>query len=264
MTMIIDTHTHCYPDALAERAVSKLGTFNNIHAYTNGTFEDTIKCMQSCGIDKFVSLNIATKPNQDAKVNDFALATNSQNCIAFGSVNPYSQQIEARLARLSYAGIKGIKLHPEYQHFDVLSKEAIRLYDMLCDFDFVITFHAGWDVAFPDSNNASPKSLAKLTELYPNLKFVFAHMGGMKKWQEVLDCLAGANCWLDTAMCAGYLDTDLFLKIAQKHGFDHILFGSDCPWQLPSDTLNWLKQAQLDADKQEKILYKNAKSLLRL
>ena len=73
--MIIDSHTHVFPDTLAERAIAKLSVNSGLVPSTDGTVSGLIEGLDDCGIDKAVALNIATKPMQDVKVNDFALDT---------------------------------------------------------------------------------------------------------------------------------------------------------------------------------------------
>ena len=47
--MIIDFHTHCFPDSLAERALGKLSAIGGIPTYTNGTAADTVRALDDAG-----------------------------------------------------------------------------------------------------------------------------------------------------------------------------------------------------------------------
>jgi len=38
------------------------------------------------------------------------------------------------------------------------------------------------------------------------------------------------NLYLDTSNAAHTLSTDQFIELLQRHGSDHILFGTDWPW----------------------------------
>lgn len=263
--MIIDVHTHVFPDNLAGKAIAKLSASSGLTPSTDGTVSGLTEKLGINNIDKAIVLNIATKPMQDTKVNDFAIETareHSDSLIVFGSVNPYSPIAVEELYRLSRAGIKGVKLHPEYQRFEVTDSICNDVYKAISDLGLVVTFHAGYDVAFPDSNNASPTSLAKVIDKFPDMKVICAHMGGMLKWQEVYDVLAGKNCYLDTAMCAGYLDIEMANKIIEKHGVDRILFGTDAPWNNWQDTINFVEKLNLTGEDKEKIYHINVERLL--
>lgn len=262
--MIIDTHLHVFPDNLAEKAITKLSKNSHLTPFTNGTISDTLSKMDKYNIDKAVCLNIAVKPNQDKKVNDFAIKNNSDRLIMFGSINPYSDNIENELKRLVDNGIKGIKLHPLYQGFKVDDPICDKLYSLCEKLGVRIAFHAGFDTAYPFKNNASPKRLRKVLLKYKNLKVQLAHLGGMMKWRAVYHNLCGLNCYFDLGMVAGYIKPKQALKIIDKHGIDKIMFATDCPWNNFEKTLNFLDSLGLSEENKEKILYKNALKFLDL
>ena len=115
--MYIDFHTHCFPDKIANRAVEKLSFVSGgLHPYTDGSLSGLKASMKEGNVDISVVLSIATNAHQQQSVNDFAAQINEdEGIIAFGSVFPGSETWCEQLERLKDAGIKGIKLHPEYQ-----------------------------------------------------------------------------------------------------------------------------------------------------
>ena len=85
--MIIDFHTHCFPDALAPRAISSLAYSSALVPYTDGTVAGLRASMKENSITTSVVLNIATNAHQQAKVNDFAASINNQKDIfAFAKI----------------------------------------------------------------------------------------------------------------------------------------------------------------------------------
>ena len=63
--MVIDFHTHCFPDKLAERAVGQLSRVGGgLMPYSDGTLDGLRRQMAQHNIDMSVVLNIATKPEQ--------------------------------------------------------------------------------------------------------------------------------------------------------------------------------------------------------
>ena len=49
--MIIDSHTHVFPDTLAERAIAKLSVNSGLVPSTDGTVSGLIEGLDDCGID---------------------------------------------------------------------------------------------------------------------------------------------------------------------------------------------------------------------
>jgi len=125
--MLIDSHTHCFPDALAPRAIAALTATAIAHGFTpmtDGTAASAEAALRAAGIDRGVVCNIATNAHQQQKVNDFAIATNARGGMltALGSIHPDSDCIEAELDRLCAAGIRGIKIHPDYVGIDLSTR----------------------------------------------------------------------------------------------------------------------------------------------
>lgn len=256
--MIIDCHLHYFPDALADRAVVQLSRNAGLKAYTNGTRLDTLAKLDDNGVDKAVVLNITKRPNQEAKVNDFAVAENCDRLIHLGSVNPYSEGIELELERLAKCGIKGIKLHPEYQEFNADDKVADTIYRKATELGLIVVFHAGFDIAYPLSNKAHPKRLRSVLDRFPDMKVQLAHFGGMLKWRAVEEYLVGSQASFDISMCSKYLEPELAANIVAKHGIDKLLFGSDCPWDSWQSMYGFVDKLNLSQDDKDKLYYKNA------
>ena len=148
--MLIDFHTHCFPDALAERAIEKLSFVGGgLEPYTNGTVTDLRRAMREHGVDISVVLNIATNPRQQKNVNDFAAAIHGEDLVAFGSVYPDAPNAMDELDRIHQLGLRGVKLHPDYQGFSVDDPKYKPLYRKISSLGLITLFHAGHDIGFP-------------------------------------------------------------------------------------------------------------------
>lgn len=263
--MIIDSHTHVFPDMLAERAISKLSGNSGLIPSTDGTVSGLIKGLDKNAIDRAVVLNIATKPMQDIKVNDFALDTakkHGDRLIVFGSVHPFSECAKSELVRLRESGIKGIKLHPEYQRFKADDESVFDIYSLITELGLIVTFHAGFDIAYPDSDYASPIRLARVLDRFPDMRVILAHMGGMNRWNEVEDLIVGRECCLDTAMCANYIDDETLKRLIAKHGVNKILFATDTPWNNWADSIAMIERLPITQEEKEMIYHKNIERLI--
>lgn len=267
--MLIDFHTHAFPDTIAEGAMTHLiEKSGGLKTYTNGTVSDLVEKMEDWHIDNCVLLNIATSPKQQKNVNDFAISTaqNNKTVISFGSVHPDSHEADAmaELDRISTAGLKGVKFHPEYQNFQIDDKRVYALYQKCSDLGLIMVFHAGRDLGFPNSLNAPPKGIRNVVNDFPNAKMVMAHMGGLLLVDEVLEYVAGSNCYIDTSFSDGYISKADAEKIIKKHGVNKVLFASDCPWASPKQTLDFIETLDFSAREKQMIYYKNAVELLGL
>ncbi len=265
--MITDFHTHCFPDALAEKALGRLAVISEIPYYTGATCASNLAAMKEAGIDRAVIFNIATNPKQTNKVNDFAIETAAlyPNLIPFGSVHPESEPdfIEAELRRLKDAGIKGIKLHPDYMECPIDDEKYTPIFATCCELNLTISTHAGWDFYSPDFIHATPERIARVLAAYPELRLVAAHMGGYKLGEDVLRHLAGKRVWFDTSLLALAEDKALMREILLSHDPDKLLFATDTPWSRMTDELAALESMELPEKLMVKILNENAEVLLK-
>lgn len=262
---MLDFHTHVFPDDLAERAISKLREASPESVnYTNGTLCGLIGSMQANGVDVSVTLPIATKESQVEVINLAAGSSKLKNIVAFGSLYPFAANCDAHIDRLVTLGVKGIKLHPEYQNFYVDDSRFYPMYESLASAGLVILFHAGKDPAPFATDHAQPAAIARIVRHFPSLKIVAAHLGGWKQWEEVYEILAGENLYFDTSALTGYLPPEQFVKILNRHGSDYVLFGTDSPWFDQGAVKLWIEELPVGDEIKEKIFWKNGAELLEI
>lgn len=263
--MIIDFHTHCFPQNLAEKAVGRLAKISKINPKTNGTVEDLIDKINKWHIDKAVVLNVVTNMRQQKNVNDFAISINNyeDKIISIGSLHPDNDDIKEEIDRLKNAGIKGIKLHPDYLKIKFDDKRYLPIFEKCIENDMFIVIHAGFDVISPDLIHADPKMIREVIDTYPNLKLVAAHVGGNRMWDDVEKYLVGTNVYIDTSLAQVFeLDKAQAKRIFENHLDSRILFGSDAPWGDANEAREYIESIGIREDLKKKIYYKNAISLL--
>lgn len=261
--MLIDFHTHAFPDKIAEGTLEFLsGKAGGLQPVADGTIRGSRAKMREWEVDKSVLLSIATNARQQTNVNNFAIAQNGGGIIAFGSAHPDSPEAVSEIERVAAAGLLGIKFHPEYQGFAIDDRRAYPLYERCCELGLVMVFHAGRDIGFPDSLAAPPAAVARVLADFPHAKMVMAHMGGWALWDEVYDTVAGRGGFLDTSFTAGYLPAELAERIISRHGAENILFGSDSPWASAAETARYIDSLRLTDGDKEKIFSANALRLL--
>lgn len=264
--MLIDFHLHTFPDKIAGGAVGKLYDICGIPPATNGTVAATLKKMDETGTNIAVSLNIATNPGQETTINRTAAGLWEQTngrIIGFGSVHPDSPDALEQLDHIAALGIKGIKFHPDYQGFFIDEERMFPLYERCGELGLLVVFHAGWDPVSPDVIHAQPRAGQAIARRFPQTKFVFAHMGGMRCWDAVENYLVGeSNAYFDTSMAASECSKEQALRILNAHMEENILFGSDCPWEEPAASKAFIEDMPLSEEYKQKIFSGNAKRLL--
>ena len=262
--MIIDFHVHAFPDRIAAHAIAALAQNSGYEPQSDGTFSDTCAKMDAAGIDKFVLLNVAQTPAQQKNANSFVIEHNGGKVISFASLHPLAEDVVYELDRAKEAGLKGVKLHPEYQGFDMDDKAVYPFYEACVKRDMILLFHAGFDTAYPDSRRGYPDRSSKVVKDFQGAKIVLAHLGNCLDNQETLEKLCGLDCWLDLSICYKTMSTQKIKAVINAHSAEKILYGTDFPWGNITDTISMVESLGLsDADK-EKIYHKNAEELLGL
>ncbi len=264
--MIIDFHTHAFPDTLAERAIGVLVSNLKVklEPVRDGTIASLIRRMDEWNIDKSVIAPIVTKPTQIKTLNEWAASVNGERIIALGSIYPNSGTYKQDIDFVTSLGLKGIKLHAEYQDFIPDSPEMLKIYDYAFSKGLIILHHAGADNGMDAPYKSNPAIFAHIADELRGGVMVAAHLGGHAQWDEVYDKLCGKNIYFDTSMGFEYYGAEMFCKIVKKHGADKILFGSDSPWSHAGNELKTLRRCGLDEKTIKIICGENAKRILNI
>ena len=261
--MLIDFHTHCFPDKIADKAIEKLSFVSGgLKYHTDGTVEGLRARMSKDGVSKSVVLNIATNVNQQSNVNDFAVSINNEvDIFAFGSIFPDAPDALAELERIKASGLKGVKLHPDYQGFFVDDEKMIPIYKKISQLGLVTVFHAGFDYGFPPPYGATPERLIKVIKHF-DTPVIAAHWGGVNCAEGVIEHLCGTDIYFDTSFGYSMMPKYYAERILEKHGTDRLLFGTDTPWHTANMEMRLLNSLGLSTDEMDKITHKNAQKLL--
>lgn len=260
--MVIDFHVHCFPDALAQKAVSVLAERAEIAPRLDGTVGDVKRSMKKAGVDCSVIQSIATKPSQTEKLNDWSAGIQDNGIIAFGSIHPEFEGWRDELKRIKDLGIKGLKFHPDYQLFYVDEERVFPLYERAFELGLIILFHAGEDIGLPPPYHCTPQRLQKVLRAFPGGRIVAAHMGSYAYWNDVESFLLGEDVWLDTAYSLGVMGDDQAKQIIKNHGYEKILFATDSPWTDQAEEITKIKHLGLGDEIENAVLGENAKKLL--
>lgn len=282
--MIIDFHTHYFPDNVAPKVLPKLAGKSCTMPFTDGTLGGLIRSMQKSGVTHSVTLPVATTMEQTGSINDKIIACmedlTQNGIIPFGGMHPDFADYKRELKRLKDAGVKGIKIHPAYQNVDFDDIRYKRILSAANELDMIVLTHAGIDIGIYHHNFTSVRQIENVLNDVAPARLILAHMGNWGLWEEFEANLAGAPLLLDTAFSIGPIipypgaasheystctlaDED-FLRISHKHGMDKILFATDSPWQDQTAYLERFKSIGLSEKEQAQLFFENAKNLLSL
>ena len=274
--MVIDFHTHVYPDRIAEKTIQTLmSSAPAVTAvYTKGTLSALLESMENAGIDKSVILPVATRKGQFDTINKFALNINMnyKNLVSFGGIHPDDDDIPEKIRFLKENGFKGVKIHPDYTDTFIYDERYIKIIKECAEQGLKIVTHAGADPAF-DTIHCHPKKAREILDSIHTQTdepfMIFAHLGGIKVHEDVKKYLLGSNCYLDISCSFSELGSwcDTTAKevtdVIKMHGADKILFATDSPWNDQKAYLEHFRALPDISDTQkELILYRNAEKIL--
>ncbi len=273
--MLIDFHTHIFPDRIAERTIATLQKgvaivagrpeeegIGMMPACSDGMLTGLRELMKVSCIDKCVVLPIATKEEQTENINNFAKEIDSEDVISLGSLYPYQKDWEQVMEHIAEIGLKGIKLHPEYQQFYINEKESIQILKKAEELGLLVVLHTGDDIGVAGPVHCTPKQLRETLDYVDGSRIIAAHLGGYDMWDDVEEYLVGTNIILDTAYLTRDINQEQYKRIIRNHGANKVVFGSDTPWENPQDTLALIKSLGLTDEEVDLITYKNAVKLL--
>ena len=279
--MILDFHTHTFPDKIAANAIGHMQSLSHTRAYTGGTSADLKQSMDQAHIDYSVVLPVITNPAKTVQINTLSITHDpSDGLIYFGGIHPDTEDWSQELTRLAHAGIKGIKIHPHYQNTDIGDIRYLRILDKAAQLGLIVVIHSGDDPAYPGVVRCSPEMARKALRQVMGGKIVLAHMGGMWNWDRVADQLADTNVYIDTCTSLGrfepcdgcdlsgsrleMMNPEQFTSLVRAFGSDRVLFGTDSPWAHQKQYADAVSALPLTRNELDNILFENACRLLSL
>lgn len=261
--MIVDFHTHIYPDHVAEKTLKTVRERAAIRSYGDGTFKGLRQSMRRAGIDLSVVCSVATKVEQVEGIHQWLLGIRGPGIFPMATMHPDACPGPEDMRRLRDEGFRGFKVHPDFQAFFVDEKRLYPFYEAAQAEDMLILFHAGVDRGLPNPVHCTPKRLATVHRDFPRLKIVAAHMGGEGMYDETEEHLLGRDIYLDTSFVLKEMPRSMIRSFLDKHPVERFLFGSDAPWADQRGDLEFLLSLPfLEDDAREKITGSNAMHLL--
>ena len=263
MQKIIDFHCHIFPDRIAQKATRATGEYYGVEMALGGTVNELLEQYNSTACEKIVVHSSATVATQVTKINDFiyqSMQKNIDKLIGFGSLHPDMDDPYSEVARIKAMGLKGIKLHPDFQNFELDSEHADDMFRAIGE-KYPVLIHLGDE----KTDKSHPQRMYNLAKRFPYTTFVGAHLGGYAKWQVAEGLLAGLdNMFFDTSSSLSFLEPEYAASLIKKYGTKHVVFATDYPMWKFDDEIARFNKLNLTGEECEDIFYNNAASILEI
>ena len=260
MYRIFDAHCHIYPETIAPKAVEGIDHFYGNLPFEpyDGTTGTLLKNGREAGISHYVVHSVATTPHQISSINTFIaneVKLSNGEFTGLGTLHPDSDHPEQDLMELLALGLKGVKLHPDFQQFEADSDKAMRIFGLCMESGIPVLVHTG-DYRFDFSN---PNRISNVLRAFPKLKFIGAHFGGWSVWDDAVSTLSHfENIMVDTSSTFYAVGMEKGRELIRKWGADRVMFGADYPMWNPQLDIDCLLEMGLTDEEYRKIFWDNA------
>ena len=238
-----------------------ISTFYGIQNEYNGTARHLCELGAQLGIDHYLVFSVATKPQQTRSINAFIADSVACSCgkmTGLGTVHPDSDTLEADVRHIMELGLRGVKLHFDFQAITADDPRCMRIYAICQEHGLPVLVHTG-DYRYDYSN---PARIVRVLEAFPKLTVVGAHLGGWSVWEDARRLLSRyPNFHVDCSSSLYALSPQKALEIIRSYGAERVLFGTDYPmWPIDKE-LALFHALDLTNDERELILHGNAERL---
>lgn len=258
----IDMHAHIFPEKIAEKASASIGGFYDIPMCMDGTLGTLLRTGAAHGLVHYVVQSVATRADQVLGINDYiarAVEAHPGLLTGFGTLHPEMDDPGAEVERVMALGLKGIKLHPDFQAFQADSPKAMRIYEAV-EGRLPLLIHAG----DPRYDYSSPRRLAAVLDAFPSLTMIAAHLGGWEEWEEAAAYLMPRKLYVDSSSSLYHFTPEAGAARIRAWGIDRVLFGTDYPMWDYEHELERVAKLGLTPEEEDKLFYRNAARLLGL
>lgn len=258
---LIDIHAHVYPDAIAWKAAQSIRNYYHIGEEMDGTPRMLIERGTLAGVSQYLILPVAVKPDHVQSINDFVRKQAQENdCfLAFGTVHAAMEDLEEEVERIGRMGLRGIKIHPDCQHFDIDDPRMFPVYEAL-EGRLPMMIHMG-DERYTHSH---PARLRNVLELFPKLQVCAAHFGGYTMYETACQLLHDKTCIMDVSSSLMFMERGRPEHYINIYGAERMAFGTDYPVWDPVHEVQRLMDLDLTAAQKEQIGWKTAAEFLGL
>ena len=259
---ICDAHAHIFPHKIAEKAAKAIGDFYDMEMRYSGESSLLIQSGNKINVKNYIVCSTATIPEQTSNINNFIIeeCKNHPEFIGVGTLHPEIDNMDSEIEKIINNGLKGIKIHPDFQKFNIDDDKAFYMYEKIAG-RLPILVHLG-DSRYEYSR---PHRLQNVMKTLPKLEVFAAHFGGYQRWDEAIKCLLDLdNIYFDTCSTLGFVPLDYAKELVKHFDTDKLLFGTDFPMWDHAEELERFFSLRLTEEDNRKILGQNFKRIFNL
>ncbi len=260
---IIDFHCHIYPDPIAQKATDSIREFYELEGgHMDGRVSTLLQRGTQAGIDRFVVLPVGMRPDKVRHVNDFIKGevAKCSRFIGFGTIHAQMENIADEAQYIIDSNLQGIKMHPDFQRFDIDDPRLDALYETVQG-KIPVMFHMG-DQRYDFSH---PARLRRVMERFPKLQAVAAHFGGYSMYETAYEELKDQeNCIFDVSSSLMFMENGVGEKYIRLYGPERMVYGTDYPLWDPVNEVRRFFSLKLTDTEFEQICHKTAENFLML
>jgi predicted TIM-barrel fold metal-dependent hydrolase len=265
---IIDAHVHLMPPQLMaaiRKSLSQEAGWTFDHPTEREEMETNLR---AAGIERYVALPYAHKPDMAAELNDWVLAeaAASEMAIPFATVHG-DDDVEAVVREAFEAGARGLKFQCPVQECGPADPRLDPAFELAAEYDRPIMFHAGTAPMFESSPHVGADQFEEFVESYPEVRACAAHMGTFEADAFMEFAREHESVFLDTTMALSPrsadvlgFDADEISNEALVELAESVMFGTDFP-NVPypyEEERSGLLARELPADVYEDIFRRTA------
>ena len=191
-----------------------------------------------------------------------------QKFIGFWGIDPHKKMAAVREIEhvVKDYGMKGIAIDPYLARMPASEARFYPLYSKCCELcvPAVITMSPPPQVPGAILEYADPRDVDKVARDFPELTLIMSHGGYPFVNEAIYTCLRNANVYMDISEYERAPMVDVYVRAMNDLISDKVLFASAHPFVELADALDAYADFELSADVRNKVMYENARRVLRL
>jgi predicted TIM-barrel fold metal-dependent hydrolase len=231
---------------------------NHAHVFPSdvnpdATIDRLLKLLDACGIAQAICFAPFAQQCDGRGIHCNAwlareLKSHAGRLHGFGTIDLRREDVKDQVRAARDLGLKGLKLHPNTQKFDVLDPRALDTYAAAEETGLFITFHTG--VHHYRLENYRVTKFDEVAHRFPNLSFSLEHVGGYSFFNEALAVIFNnipfppvpgkrprvygglTSCFTPDWLRFWYLSPERLRELLLQVGPGLLIFGLDFPYNL--------------------------------
>lgn len=265
MRRIFANHAHVFPPG----------------AFHQGTIDDLLRTMDQCNIEKAVAFapfrSQIQSPEFDPNVwLAEAVKGHSDRLVGFGTIDMDAPNVEQQVRHIFELGLAGIKLHPSFQRFCIVSEKAFKVYEVAEELGLFLSFHSG--IHWYRLKDTHVLLFDEVAFNFPRLRFSLEHVGGYSFFKDAVGVILNNMRQGRSNIYAGltsifsrethpqwYLSLAQIRELVELIGDRSILFGLDFPYNQAKEiqeAIDKLENSGLPNETLTRIFRENIEELL--